>query len=283
VTSHCPIEFALVLIHYTQHGVKGNYITIGSVPQEFDFSTGPRNMSTIICIPSPPFGRYFWRDVCARFSTHQLATKIVTPFSEESDPQKICALIKKECDSIKGPIYILAHGSSIQIALECASFPNIAGIALTNGSFYQDSQLLKLAVSLPNFAMSILSQPKIAVALFRSSIGMRRWVVNPYVMNHDMVVTVCEEFISSSIYRDNCLKYIKEKPSSLQKIPQIRKPTLLIWGTGDYFHPIEHLSQHLSDSDAITCVNVPGGRYLHPIERPWETADSVHEWIETLK
>lgn len=239
-------------------------------------------MTTIMCIPSPPFGANYWTSVCKRLETKQLQTKIVTPLSTASGLAQATRTMDDALSSCEDNVVLLTHGAMLSLAMALTSHPKIKGIVLSNGSVSKASPWAKLGRSIPTSFLKMVLQPNISAQLFSSSLGMRRWVVNPYVMNHDMVVRVCEEFINNSQYKSNCLKWLGNNDIPLKPTANEKTPCLSIWGTHDIFHP-------LSERQAIdllfsnhTAVDVPGGRYLHGLERPWETADHIAQWCTEI-
>ena len=240
-------------------------------------------MTTLLCIPSPPFGASFWTEVCKRLESQDQPTKIVTPFLSAYTLDQAIQYVDNELSSIQDSVVIVTHGASLNIGLALSSHPKVCGVVLTNGSVSGPSPLLRVVSSVPTSLWMGILQPSIATTLFSSSVGMRRWVVNPYVMNRDMVVRVCQDFLQDKAYRNNCLKWLANKEVPLSLPAQTKIPFLSIWGTHDFFHPIserQHLDQLLSEH---TAIDVPGGRYLHALERPWETADSIVGWMKKWK
>ncbi|MEC8380146.1 MAG: alpha/beta hydrolase [Myxococcota bacterium] len=235
-------------------------------------------MTTIMCIPCPPFGTEYWTAVCNRLEDKKKPTKIVNPLSTASGLAEATQIMEDELSSSDEDIVILTHGATLNLALALSAHPKVKGIVLSNGSVSKQSILARLGSIIPSSVLKAALHPRISTKLFSSSLGMRRWVVNPYVMNHDMVVRVCNEFINDSKYRSNCLNWVGMNGLPLKPAADDSKPCLSIWGTHDIFHP-------LSERQAIdglftdhTAVDVPGGRYLHGLERPWETADHILEW-----
>lgn len=236
-------------------------------------------MSTIICIPSPPFGQYFWEKVCERIAQSNRMTKIVTPFVECGNLEEAIQFLKNEIIQINDDVVILTHGSTLNLGLELSKNKAVKGIVLTNGSISKPSHIAQIGLKTPKWLLNIMSQPDLATAIFSSSVGMRRWVVNPYVMNRDMVVMVCKEYLESETYRKNCINWIASHSLPISSAPCFETPILSIWGTHDTFHPLHERQKIENISPKHDAIEVPGGRYLHPLERPWETADAVLNWL----
>jgi len=77
----------------------------------------------------------------------------------------------------------------------------------------------------------------------------------------------------------NFFKTSKTTDLSLHSPPA---KTLLCWGDSD---PITSGSYKLflkTKTDNVDVSPVPGGRFLHPIERPWELADRVSAWTQKI-
>ena len=239
-------------------------------------------MTTILCIPSPPFGAFFWTAVCKRLEDHHQPTKIVTPLLDAENLAQATRLLDDELSSIDDSIILLTHGATLNLGLALATHPKVRGIVLTNGSVSKPSILAQLGSNIPTSLLKIALSPRISTSIFSSSLGMRRWVVNPYVMNRDMVVRVCQEFLENRTYRNNALKWVGNNATPLSEAKQIETPCLSIWGTHDFFHPISERQQLDKILTQHTAIDVPGGRYLHALERPWETADALLQWMRQL-
>jgi hypothetical protein len=106
-------------------------------------------------------------------------------------------------------------------------------------------------------------------------------VVNPYVMDRDTTVAICGPILKNSDRLGRALRYLETLSSAPILSPSHPTKTLLCWGDSD---PItvrnyELFTENMADS--ISSTPIEGGRYLHPVERPWALADTVLDWAAT--
>ena len=217
--------------------------------------------------------------MCERFAHFNRMTKIVTPFNECDNQVDAVHILNEIIEQLNDDVVLLTHGSTLEIGLKLTKNKAVKGVVLTNGSVSKPSHIAQIGLKTPKWLMKLLSQPGLATSIFSSSAGMRRWVVNPSVMNRARVVMVCKEFLESEIYRKNCLNWISNHSLPISEAACLETPILSIWGTHDNFHPLHERQKLDTISPKHEGVEVLGGRYLHPIERPWETADAVLNWL----
>jgi len=177
---------------------------------------------------------------------------------------------------------VVAHGLAVPLALRLAKEAEPAALVLSNGPLGALDPITAAcsrgARRLPTLAAAAL-RPTALRAWLASSAGMRRLVVNPYVMDRDMVVRVTEGWTSQPNRRRAVARWLGELPSEATRTVAPKCPTLLAWGDEDNLYPA-----HVADSATAwlpnsTHVRIPGARHLHPIERPWELADIVAELV----
>ena len=109
-----------------------------------------------------------------------------------------------------------------------------------------------------------------------SSVGFRRAVVNPYVMDKETVDRLSESFLSSPESRSLTAAWLKGLSGLLPVELPVDKKVVALWGDSDPLYPVESLPQ----SGSMELLPIPGGRFMHPQERPWEMADACTELLE---
>ena len=115
-------------------------------------------------------------------------------------------------------------------------------------------------------------RPGFATRWLGSSGGLRRTVANPYVMDHDIVVMLTEAVLHSRESRRSAASWMAGVGTMVPATNP--KPELIsaIWGDHDPLYPLAE-AESLVPSERLLVI--PGGRYFHPEERPWETADRL--------
>lgn len=172
---------------------------------------------------------------------------------------------------------VVAHGLAVPAALHAAAVGGPAAVLVSNGPVTRvdpvTSALARL-LALPGAAQAVL-QPSVWLAWLRSSAGLRRAVANPYVMDRDTVATLCESRVADAGARSATAAYLRSLRAGLPDVAAIRVPTWLAWGDEDILYPnseADFLDAALGGGRRLV---VPGGRWAHPVERPWAVADGV--------
>lgn len=182
-----------------------------------------------------------------------------------------------------GPTPVLvAHGLALPVAIRAAAACPGARLVLANGPVRHLDPVtaaLARAAQVPGLLDRWLLHPTLALAWLASSAGLRRAVRNPYVMDRDTVVAICGPTLSSPRQRRAVRLYLQSLPAALRSTPVHRGPTLLIWGDEDALYPPPCVDEARLLLPALEHHRVAGGRWLHPVERPWELADQVDAWL----
>lgn len=229
----------------------------------------------IVLVTGPPFSGRLWHQVHERLESHQLPACIVELHAPPGTGS-IAAATERICQALDGqtdPV-LVAHGTAIPAALLAAQQSPPAGLVLTNGALRRLDPALSAISRLPPAVL----HPRIWLRYLASSIALRRAVVNPYVMDRDTVVAVCEPTIRSKALRSSQQQFLKDVARGASKAPAFTGPTMFLWGDNDKLYPNSITDSARSEFPQLREVPVPGGRHLHPIERPWFIADEIRNW-----
>jgi len=174
---------------------------------------------------------------------------------------------------------LVAHGLAVPVALHAA--PQVPGLrlVLSNGPVSHLDPLSALLFRLPAASLRTLLRPGLALPALASSAGLRRAVRNPYVMDRDTVVAVCGPLLGEPGARAAAVDFLRSLPAALRSTPRFFGPTLLCWGDEDRLYPPSTVDEARLLLPAAVHHAIPGGRLMHPVERPWATADSVVSWL----
>jgi len=102
--------------------------------------------------------------------------------------------------------------------------------------------------------------------------------VNPYVMERDTVEALSRPFLASSHARRLTNRWLKALPKRLPAQLPTDTKVVAIWGDKDFLYPPKEINQFQD----VEVVFIPGGRFLHPQERPWELGDACLELFQKL-
>ncbi|MGB0638891.1 MAG: hypothetical protein ACPGTU_06145 [Myxococcota bacterium] len=197
--------------------------------------------------------------------------------SIQSESRRIANYIEKSAE----PVILVAQGSALPAVMAAATLTKPAGIVLTNGVLGRIDPMTRAlcgAAQMPHLVFDQMSSPQFVLRWLRSSAGLRRTVVNPYVMDHDTTVAICGPTFKDKAKRKRLQRYLKDLLVEAKKDPEFPVKTLLCWGDKDPLNSVGNYPFSLSDTDLVTKDVIPGGKYLHPVERPWEIADRIQTW-----
>ena len=231
---------------------------------------------TIHLITSPPFGERFWTLVQQRMMHHGYEVSIHTPMEHHYSMEKMVeqlSLVITHNDSV------VAHGLGVPLLLAFANAHRIKHAFISNGPLKNLDPLCSTFSKLPLSAQQLYLHPRISFRYFRSSLGMRRSVVNPYVMDEETVSTVCAP-LQNAATRKNMALYLVEI-ASFEPPYKIDAPLTLIWGDHDLLYPISVCTEIQTRYPHSQRFDIEGGKIFHPIERPWAIADIIHNQLST--
>jgi hypothetical protein len=241
-------------------------------------------MFSYLLVTGPPFDTALWDAVGKRICERGHQAIAMAMFTDGDGSLHIeSKRIARHIEEAEHPVVLIAHGAAIPAAIEACHQQAPAGLVLSNGPIdsvdHFTHGLIRWA-NLPRTFTEKLMSPARTMSLLASSIGLRRLVVNPYVMDHDTTVTVCGPIFESKERLARMRNYLQAL--SKRSCPTLPNNISNLICRGD--------ADTLSSCDSITLIKtlakgsesspVPGGRYLHPIERPWELADRSIEWAE---
>lgn len=233
----------------------------------------------VLFLSGPPFGAALWREVQARVGRGRAASILEFGAGGPADRGRALAA------AVAPGTVVVAHGTAVPAAVEAglsAALPP-GGLVLVNGPVTRvDPVLRALAGVLAAPGGGAVLRPAPWLRWLASSAGLRRAVVNPYVMDRDTVAAICGPVVASAEGRDAAARYLRSLAEPLPDPRRLAVPVLAAWGDDDLLYPA-------SEADFIESVNprcrharIPGGKHLHPVERPWALADLVSEWTAAL-
>ena len=176
------------------------------------------------------------------------------------------------------PGLIVAHGVAVPLVL-AAMAEEAVPVVVSNGPLGRVDWLFSALSSLPVGVLSrVLFRPAVFNSWLASSFGLRRAVVNPYVMDGSVVELLTRSMVGSLASRRAAAAWIKLLPSL---VPSSRSEGVwAIWGDADWLYPVDDVLEFLGE-DKVTLI--PGGRWFHPEERPWALADACRNLVSRLE
>lgn len=245
-------------------------------------STQPSAIRHLLLTTGPPFGAPMWSGVSKRLQQeHDLHSDLLA-LNEAPDLATAAAQIEDRVRDADAPVALVAHGTAIPAALLAAQQTPPAALVLSNGPLLHPSVATRALGALPAPLLSnVVLRPKLWLRYLSSSLGLRRMVINPYVMDHDTVVAVCHQAVVTPQRRTHTASFLRDVASSPDWPSTFSGPTLLIWGDQDPLYPVALIDDLRVKIPHLTASPIPGGQHLHPIERPWAMADAIAQWLPT--
>lgn len=241
------------------------------------FATRPR----LLLLAGPPFGSALFRQVQERLGWGE-AESVLALAGPGGDWRTAADAIAARCSA--EPTVVVAHGLAVPAAVAAATRRAPAGLVLMNGPLRRVdpfARALGRIAAAPGGAAALSAtvlQPALWLAWLRSSAGLRRAVVNPYVMDRDTVALLCGPLVEAAEGRRSVAAWLR----GLRELPApgaLTAPLLLLWGDGDPLYPSSEAAFLEASVPGARHVAVPGGQHAHPEERPWEVADRLAAWL----
>ncbi len=220
----------------------------------------------IVLVSGPPAGAVLFREVQERLLPRRsVAVELLESAGPEAQsPQERLARV---VDSLS-PEMVVGHGLAVPTVC-CLDGSHLA--VLSNGPTTSLDSLTTLVRALPGPALSsALFHPRVLRPWLASSLGLRRAVKNPYVMDREVVDELTASMLQSRSTRKAAARWLKDL-----ELP-VRFPTHVhaVWGDDDVLHPVDEILASLGPEKVH---RIAGGRWFHPQERPWALADACLE------
>lgn len=194
-----------------------------------------------------------------------------------NDLDAVAARIAARVDAAAGPVVLVGHGLAVPAVTRAAGLagPKLRHLVLSNGPVTRLDPFTR-AFLRAGPGMPVALHPALLLRWLASSAGLRRAVCNPYIMDRDTIDAICRPLVATPADRAAVAAYLRSL-CPLPAFPAPAVPTTLAWGDDDALYPLAEADT----ADAIVGGGrvraIPGGRYVHPEERPWALSDLVTE------
>ena len=231
--------------------------------------------SPILLITGPPLGAVVFEHVQRRMAPRRsIAVELVEIPRGEASLEGLAARMNQVVRETQATA-VVAHGLAVPVAMRMKG----VRVYVSNGPLSApDAVLRSLASAGQSTLAQLILQPALALRWMASSAGLRRAVVNPYVMDRDTVVRLSAAVMRSAETRATASAWIRACSSGVDQQWSVELSEVFgIWGDSDPLYPLAQLRNALSGPGANLPNVIPGGRNMHLVERPWELADRVME------
>jgi hypothetical protein len=226
-------------------------------------------------------GHTFWKEVKLRIESKPNYTCFVHDILEISNFNH---WIQQYCISNTDKHIIVAHGSAIPFVSKMSKELLVhqdqikISFVLSNGPLIDFDIIQNTYVKFPKWLQYFCVASPFSMRFLASSFAFRRLVINPYVMNSDMIVALCLPVFSDRIKIKKSIEYINTYQDLFPiEIPSCF-PTLLCWGSMDVRYHMTTLTSFETQRNHVHRIDIEGGQHFHPIERPWAIADEIINW-----
>jgi pimeloyl-ACP methyl ester carboxylesterase len=248
-------------------------------------AAGPRparRLQRAALVAGPPFDGALWAHAAKRLGQHGWAARVLELGPEGGAPSGWAAGLRS---ALAPDELLVAHGAALRFALRAAAAAEaegapLPGLVLCNGAagaVDPVSRALGAACARPGLGR-LLCRPALLQRYLWSSLGLRRAVVNPYVMERDRVVAVTSRWLGAGA-STSALAAALVEGGVIEAVPALpRTPVLLLWGDEDPLFPPAVAEAARAALGQALHHRIAGGQHLHIEERPWAAADLIHAW-----
>lgn len=233
----------------------------------------------VLLVTAPPGSGRLWDAVSARLRSRGTPVRVFDLFDPVPTDPSFEGVAGRLAAQIEPTTALVGHGAAAPVAWRAAALRAPALLVLSNGPTHRLDPVLaalgRMCV-LPGLAAATVLRPAIIQRWLASSAGLRRAVVNPYVMDRDTVVAISEPYLRSPEHRRALATFLHDLARAVEHLPTLDVPVMLIWGEADPLYPPAHADLARRRLHVVADVRIPGGHHMHPVERPWELADAVH-------
>ena len=238
-------------------------------------------MPPIRLLAGPPASAALWTELRRRLISlgHEVdAIELLDDAPTAVDPASLAARLVGR-GAVRAGDVLVAHGLALPVAQAVAAALPLGALVLSNGPLPGLDPVAAALARWPEASLKTLMRPTLLNRWLASSAGLRRTVVNPYVMDRDTVVMLTAPWAGSAAGRKAAAAYLRSLPGAAPVAPRPGTPILLLWGDEDPLYPPFLADRFATSQAGIDRRTIPGGDHFHPLERPWAFADCLAEWL----
>ncbi len=203
-------------------------------------------------------------------------------FDPPAEDGRISALVARLSPVVPEGALLLSHGLALPLARALAlARSDLAGLVVISGPLRRLDPLSRalgqVARRVPALARQLL-RPGLAVPALASSAGLRRAVVNPYVMDRDIVAMLSAPLLASASHRRYVAQYLADLASWNARASGSSHRELWLWSALDRLYPPPDLLSRWPGEGEVQTRVMDGARFMAVEEKPWDVARLVVEW-----
>lgn len=253
-------------------------------PPLSDTSADP---AAVVFVAAPPFTGIF-HESARRLEGRCLVVEPELfsgePSGSSGELESLAERLRVYCESLGTTPVLVGHGLSLPLLWHFAGRFPVRGLVLSDGLLGASPlsrALLHIfagGISRRLLTRELLLREPLLRAWLSSSLGLRRLVQNPYVMDRPTVRRGLEP-LTSATGRACMVRYLAEIADFPWGPLPGTIPVLYLWGSADPLFPLTSVKDFRRVGNHGIHVTVPLGRAAWPEERPWILADSMIAWL----
>ena len=173
---------------------------------------------------------------------------------------------------------VIAHGNAWPVALALAERGLVSRLILLDGPIDGLDPFSRALAGLARVSRPLaarLLSPTLVLPALASSAALRRLVVNPYLMDRDIVAMLGAPWSATAAHRAAVADYLADIASFRANIDLPGTDVLWVWAGADVLQPKPTSPEKNVRGRSSTAVALPGARHLAPEEVPWLIADAI--------
>jgi hypothetical protein len=229
----------------------------------------------VLFLAGPPVSSLLFRGVQERMAPQRTLAVDFVPGKCGEDLKEMAAALGRLCET-EDVQMLVAHGLAVPLAL-AAGGGGVHTVVISNGPTSKLDPVSAFLSRCPAVLLEkLVFNPSFSNTWLASSVGLRRTVANPYVMDRETVEGLTQDVLKDSNSRAQAAVWLRGLPGILPVDLSRDLNVVALWGDGDRFYPVDKVVKN----EAMSIRSIPGGRFFYPQERPWEMADACLEMIK---
>jgi pimeloyl-ACP methyl ester carboxylesterase len=235
----------------------------------------------VVCVAGPPTSSLLFRHLAKPVVAAGRSLVLPELFHPAPPSGRLADLADRIAPLVGPDALLVAHGLALPLGFEIARRVRPEGLVVLDGPLEKHDPIAAAVTKLAAAAPGVLKQalrPEIALKLLASSAALRRTVVNPYVMDRDIVAMLSAPLLATPEHRRAVVEYLASIRDIRPPWSAGGTPVLLLWSASDLLHPLPGEPRSTVTGSEVTAISLPGARFFNVEERPWEVADALLGW-----
>lgn len=245
---------------------------------------GTAEVASVVALAGPPGSALLFRHLARPLAEAGVRLSAPELFHPAPAAGSVDALVERLVPLVPAGAVLMSHGSALPVAIELARRCAVRGLVILDGPLEGLDPVSTVFTALARtssrgMARTVLDE-RVWSRLMASSLALRRLVVNPYVMDRDIVAMLGAPLTATLQHRQAVAQYLAELSALRPPWPDPGVPVLLVWGASNDIYPLPADPSASLSGAPIETASVAGGKHFHIEERPWACAEHVVRWLK---